>query len=64
MWNALELYSELLTETGEVNVADLEEIRRQKFLQQFNQGEYKKALDCHITLELALLLFAELLPKE
>ena len=64
MWNALELYSELMTQSDQVNVTDLEEVRRQKFLFQFNQGEYKKALDCHLTLELVLLLFSELLPKE
>ena len=64
MWNALELYSEMLTESGEVNYTDLEEVRRQKFLFQFNQGEYKKALDCSVNLELILLMFAELLPKD
>ena len=32
MWNALELYSELMAESGEVDQADLEEVRRQKFL--------------------------------
>ena len=64
MWNALELYSELMTESGEVNQTDLEEVRRQKFLFQFNQGEFSKALDCHVTLKLVLLLFSELLPKD
>ena len=64
MWNALELYSELMTQSDQVNVTDLEEVRRQKFIFQFNQGEYKKALDCHLTLELVLFIFSELLPKD
>lgn len=32
MWNALELYSELMAESGEVNLTDLDEVRRHKFL--------------------------------
>ena len=58
------MYSELMADSGEVNLTDLDDVRRHKFLHQFNMGEYKKALDCHVPLELILLLFSELLPKE
>lgn len=64
MWNALELYSEFVADSGEVNLTDLNGVRRQKFFHLFNQSEYKKALDCNVSLDLVLLLFSELLPQD
>lgn len=62
MWDAIELYSELLASTGQIQSADLKEIKRKRFLQHFHAGDYRKAQCCEVPPELVILLFAELLP--
>jgi hypothetical protein len=64
MWDAIEQYSSYLASSNVLSESDLREVRRKRFLQHFQLADYQKAIQCDVSIQFVMLLFAELLPKK